>query len=101
MCSCSGMEKNVIQIQRMLQKCRCRRPGRQSAARPGSSRSHVRVTAHWAHIGCICTETNYFTKLQKIKSNNPHVYSIYLEIFVILKCSSLSCEAGVCLCADV
>ena len=67
-----------------------------------ASRSHVRVTtAHWAHIGYIYMETKYFTKLYKNIWNNPHVYCIYLEIFVILKCSSLSCEAGVCLCADV
>ena len=55
---------------------------------------HGTLGAHWIHLhGNQVFYKNIW--------NNPHVYSIYLEIFVILKCSSLSCEAGVCLCADV
>ena len=84
----------------------------QVSASPGDSQQsgqgpagRMSVSPHSGRtFAYICKETILFLKLEKNILNNAHVYYIYLEIFVIQKCSSLSCEAGVCgvcLCADV
>ena len=72
-------------IQRLLQKCRCRRPQAtvSSQARVQRVACPCHRTLGAQHVGYICM--NYF-KLYENILNNPHLYYFHLEIFVISKC---------------